>query len=215
MFSGLVESVQKIAKVTQGDNSISLWITRPSEFGDLKVGDSISVNGICLTLESFDSEMMKMTMGAETLKVLAQSLTTFLNHPVNLERSLKWGDRVHGHMVTGHVESLAQITRSEAQGDCWILEIKCPDSVKEFILNKGSIALHGVSLTVNEIRQNQIQVCLIPETIKKTNLSLFRAGDYINLESDYAIKSLLKTFENKELLKRISEQIGLNEGKSL
>ncbi len=215
MFSGIVESVQNIEKFENGNGSLGLWISRPADFNDLKIGDSISINGICLTLEEFTSEFIKFTLGAETLKILGASLPTFLNRNVNLERSLKWGDRIHGHLVSGHIESLGMVTRSEASGDSWIIEIKCSSESLSFILQKGSIALHGVSLTVNEVKGATIQVCLIPETLRKTNLKLFQAGDLINLETDLNVKSLLKTFDNKELLKKLSEQIRLSESEFL
>ena len=215
MFSGIVESVQNIEKFENGNDSLGLWISRPADFNDLKIGDSISLNGICLTLEEFTTNLMKFTLGTETLKILGASLPTFLNRSVNLERSLKWGDRIHGHLVSGHVESLGEVIRSEASGDSWIIEIKCPYESLAFILQKGSIALHGVSLTVNEVKGATIQVCLIPETLRKTNLKMFQVGDLINVETDLNIKSLLKTFDNKELLKKLSEQIRLSESEFL
>ncbi len=215
MFSGIVESVQNIEKFEHGNDSLGLWVSRPADFNDLKIGDSISLNGVCLTLEEFTANLMKFTLGTETLKILGSSLPIFLNRGVNLERSLKWGDRIHGHLVSGHVESLGEVTRSEASGDSWIIEVKCPCESLSFILQKGSIALHGVSLTVNEVKGATIQVCLIPETLRKTNLKMFQVGDYINIETDLNIKSLLKTFDNKELLKKLSEQIRLSESEFL
>ncbi len=218
MFSGLVESLQKIEKISLGQESLSLFISRPREFTDLKIGDSIAVDGICLTLEEMTSSQMKFTLGAETLKVLSGAVDLdlsriekkLLQKPVNLERSLKWGDRIHGHLVSGHIEALGTVIRAQAAGDSWIIEIKCPQELGAFIVNKGSIALQGVSLTVNSFENSVLQVCLIPETLKKTNLGFFKVSDYVHIETDLSLKSLLKTLENQDLIKKISEQIQLN-----
>lgn len=223
MFSGLVESVQKIEKVIPQNQSLTLMIARPREFDDLKIGDSISVDGVCLTLEKFTLEQMQFTLGLETLHILFSQTLSDLSHlqnkllgkSVNLERSLKWGDRVHGHMVSGHVEALGEVVRAEAVGDSYILEISFPSELKSFILKKGSIALHGVSLTVNEINNTQLQVCLIPETLRKTNLGFLRPKDKINIETDLNLKSIFKIFENEELLSKISKQLQLQAGGSL
>ncbi len=220
MFSGLIESVQKIENVILGEQSLSFWIVRPAEFNDLKIGDSISVDGACLTLEEFTSTQMKFTVGAESLKILfsEKDLTKLekklTGKLVNLERSLKWGDRVHGHFVSGHVEALGSVIQSQAQGDSWILEVDCPADLKASILKKGSIALQGVSLTVNEFKDSKVQVCLIPETIRKTNLASLQPGDPIHIETDLNVKSFLKILENEELIKKISAQVQKQAGGS-
>lgn len=220
MFSGLIESVQKIEKVTQGQGALSLFISRPAEFTDIKPGDSIAVDGICLTLEEFSSQQMKFTLGAETLKVIsipslspsAELEKKLSQKMVNLERSVKWGDRIHGHLVSGHVEEQGTVVKSQALGDSWILEVLCPENLGAFILKKGSIAFNGVSLTVNQFENSVVQVCLIPETLKKTNLGSLRPNDRINIETDLNVKSVLKIFENEELIKKISMQVQMKSG---
>lgn len=213
MFSGLIESVKKIEEIIWGEQSLSLWIGRPAEFKDIKIGDSIAVDGVCLTLEELTEAQMKFTLGAESLKILflmkdpASLEKKLIGKSVNLERSLKWGDRVHGHLVSGHVEALGTVVQSRPLGDSWILEVSCPSELKAFILKKGSIALHGVSLTVNEFTNSTVQVCLIPETIRKTNLAALRPGDQIHIETDLNIKSLVKILENEDLIQKISAHL--------
>jgi len=220
MFSGIIESTQKIEKVTQGQGALSVLISRPSDFTDLKVGDSIAVDGICLTLEESSTPEMKFTLGAETLKVMSALKNSSLDEleqklwqkKVNLERSLKWGDRIHGHLVSGHVEEQGTVIKSEAFGESWILEVLCSKNLEPFILKKGSIAINGVSLTVNHFENLTLQVCLIPETLKKTNLGSLRPDDSVNIETDLNIKSLFKVLDNEMLIQKISAHVQMKSG---
>ena len=109
---------------------------------------------------------------------------------VNLERSLRFGDRIHGHLVTGHVDSLGLVTRSEALGENWYLDAEISRNLMSYVWHKGSITLNGVALTVNEVKGQIVSVCLIPETLKRTNLALIKAGNYINVEPDYMAKAI-------------------------
>lgn len=206
MFSGIVESTRRILTLEPGTQALRLVIERPDEFTDLKTGDSIAVNGVCLTLESFDASTMAFSMGAETLKVLELSHPKkLLSIPVNLERSLKFGDRIHGHLVSGHVDFLAPITFSQALGDSWILKVNVNEQFKAAIWKKGSLAIHGVSLTINDVTGNEIEVCLIPETIKRTNLATLKVGDRVNIEMDWMAKGLLAALENRMWTSAASE----------
>jgi riboflavin synthase len=131
---------------------------------------------------------MQFTFGAESLKVLNQSVENYFNKKLNLERSLRYGDRIHGHLVTGHTEALGQVEHAVTEGSSWLLQIRIPDSVQKNIWNKGSVALNGVSLTVNFVDGNKFGVCIIPETLRKTNLAEFSVGDFLNIETDYYAK---------------------------
>ena len=161
-------------------------------FDDIKIGDSIAVNGVCLTLESFTSEQMKFTLGFETLKIIGSSFSQWLAYPVNLERSLAFGARVHGHFVTGHVESMVQILKSESFGDNWLITIQLDEVARKYCWKKGSITLNGVSLTINAAETGNIEVCLIPETQKRTNLNLFKVGEKLSFEPDSFAKAILE-----------------------
>lgn len=193
MFSGIVESQSKVIKTSSDQNTdqklIRILVQRPASFDDLKIGDSICVNGICLTIEEFDSKQIQFCLGFETLSILSSSFTQWSQFNLNLERSLKLGDRVHGHLVTGHVDGLGKIIHSYADGDCWQMRLQVPSDLKNFFWKKGSVCLNGVSLTVNEVNDEMISVCLIPETIAVTNLSSLPEGYFVNVEADYLAKA--------------------------
>lgn len=195
MFSGIVEAV---APALHGESQAGLYrltLARPESFSDIKGGDSIAVNGVCLTVETFDQNSMTFALAAETLKVLQWSPDSLLQRPFNLERSLRFGDRLHGHLVSGHVDSLGTVLRSEAEGESWFLDVQLPSALRSFVWKKGSLALHGVSLTINEIEGDRVSVCLIPETLKRTNLGLMRPGDLINLEPDLIARAVVRALE--------------------
>lgn len=196
MFSGLIEACRPIQKVQEFNDLIRIWIQRPAEFDDIKIGDSIAVNGICLTVESFDNESIQFALGHETLQVLKIDSKKLLNQKVNLERSLRFGDRMHGHLVSGHVEALGTLSKKSRQGDCLVLRISVPALLRAGFWKKGSAAIHGVSLTVNEVYENEIEVCLIPETLKKTNLEFLEEGALVNLETDYLAKALFERWKH-------------------
>ncbi len=226
MFSGIVESVQPIlsaeksfansssqASPKHGEASsieesfvIRIQVQRPTDFDDIKLGDSIANDGVCLTVEAFDVNWIQFALAAETLQVLQWN--SFLRNPqaligrkLNLERSMRLGDRIHGHLVTGHVDSLGQVVRSEAQGENWFLDVQVSASVLPFVWRKGCVTLNGVNLTVNQValaadkQSAVVSVCLIPETIKRTNLTFLSVGDRLNVELDYFAKSLEKMLE--------------------
>ena len=193
MFSGIVESQSQIIKIQLDENAnsktIRIFVARPAIFDDLKIGDSICTNGICLTIEAFTHETIQFCLGTETLAVLGDSFLQWSQFGLNLERSLKLGDRIHGHLVTGHVDGLAKVIRTYQDGECWQIVVKVPDDVKKFFWKKGSICMNGVSLTVNQVDDDHISVCLIPETISITNLTKIPVDSYLNIESDYLAKA--------------------------
>jgi riboflavin synthase len=201
MFSGIVESVQPIISAQSGEGSLlRIVVKKPIEFNDLKCGDSIAVDGVCLTVEAFNADTMTFAMAAETLRILRWPAATpraVEGRRLNLERSLRFGDRIHGHLVTGHVDSLGTVVRSEGQGENWFLDVEVAPTLLPFVWKKGSVTLNGVSLTVNEILGTRVSVCLIPETVKRTNLGNLKAGDLINVEPDYMAKALQRMLETQ------------------
>ncbi len=196
MFSGIIESTESMIESRALDQTREVVIQRPSFFDDIKIGDSIAVNGVCLTLESFTPTTMKFTLGFETLKVLGSTFNLWLTRPVNLERSLAFGARVHGHFVTGHVEAMVPVVKSEGLGDNWLLSVRLPADLKKYYWKKGSLALNGVSLTINSVEHNDVEVCLIPETQKRTNLPQFKVGDSICFEPDSFAKAVAQALAN-------------------
>lgn len=193
MFSGIVETTTTLIRTEKMNQASRLWIKRPTSFNDIKIGDSICVNGACLTVEAFDQNEMQFCLGLETLTLLDKSLSYWERVPLNLERSLKFGDRVHGHLVTGHVDEAAKIVVSEANGDVWDLAVEVSPDIAKFFWHKGSACINGVSLTINKIENNFIFFCLIPETLKVTNLQYYKKNDFVNIESDYLAKAYIRS----------------------
>lgn len=198
MFSGIVESVMPIISSEELVNAYRIKIKKPSDFNDIKLGDSIACDGVCLTVEAFDEQQITFALAAETIKVLEWNPSSWLGKKVNLERSLRFGDRIHGHLVTGHVDSLGTVTRAELDGESFFLDVKVQDSIWPFVWKKGSVTLNGVSLTVNEIKDHTVSVCLIPETIKRTNLGDLKAGSRVNVEPDYMARAIQRSLEVKK-----------------
>lgn len=193
MFSGIVETTTTLIRTEKMNQASRLWVKRPASFNDIKIGDSICVNGACLTVEAFDQNEMQFCLGLETLTLLEKSLSYWERVPLNLERSLKFGDRVHGHLVTGHVDESAKIVVSEANGDVWDLAVEVSPELAKYFWHKGSACINGVSLTINKIENNFIFFCLIPETLKVTNLQFYKKNDFVNIESDYLAKAYIRS----------------------
>jgi len=198
MFSGIVESVMPIESSEELQNAYRIKIKKPHDFNDLKLGDSIACDGVCLTVEAFDDQQMTFALAAETIKILEWNPQSWTGKRVNLERSLRFGDRIHGHLVTGHVDSLGTVARAELEGESFFLDVQVADSILPYVWKKGSITLNGVSLTVNELNKNTVSVCLIPETIKRTNLGDLNKGSRINVEPDYMARAIQRSLEVKK-----------------
>lgn len=199
MFSGIVEAVSEIRSSQPLNNAFRIQITKPEFFQDLHLGDSIAVDGVCLTVEAFDAQTMTFSLAAETIKVLEWNPEHWIGKRINLERSLRLGDRIHGHMVTGHVDSLAFVVRAEAEGESFFLDIIIQDSVRPFVWKKGSITINGVSLTVNEVADDVVSVCLIPETLRRTNLGSLQPGQFVNIEPDYLARAVHRSIELSQI----------------
>ena len=197
MFSGIIEAKSSILMTQDLDRALRIRVQRPLTFDDIKLGDSVAVNGVCLTIEECTPELLTFTLAAETLKVLRWTQAPWTLHPVNLERSLRFGDRIHGHLVSGHVDELGEVVKAESFGDSWLLDVSFDSGKSDLIWKKGSITIQGVSLTVNEVKGSILSVCLIPETVKRTNLSEFKVHDFVNLEYDWMAKALIHSFQKQ------------------
>ena len=149
--------------------------------GDIQNGESISVNGICLTIEQFSKDMLKFHLSMESISKIAKFR---LDQKVNLERSLKLNDRISGHFVFGHVDGVAKVENIIRLDDCEQWVIKVPNNLKKYIAKKGSIALNGVSLTINQVEGNILKVNLIPFTLNHTTFQFNDIGDNLNIEID-------------------------------
>ena len=196
MFSGLIEEVSSVLKVESQKNLLRVWIKRPKSFSKIKEGDSICVDGVCLTLEKFDKQKMQFGLAPETLKITKWTAKNLKNKAVNLERSLSLQSALGGHLTTGHVDGLATVTSVKKKGESKIVKLRIPKGHSQSFWKKGYITLNGTSLTINEAKGSTIELCLIPKTLNLTNLNLVKKGDLLNFEVDYFTRILVKNFHN-------------------
>jgi riboflavin synthase len=189
MFTGLISYVGQVAKIEQADASARLSITCPPITAEIKIGDSVSVNGVCLTVTDFDKSSFAVDVMVQTLN-LSSIGKLLVADAVNLELATKSQDRLGGHIVQGHVDGLAQILAITQEPKWQRVDLKLPDKLMKYVVAQGSIALDGVSLTVGELddAKNQVSVWLIPETLAKTNLASKKVNDYLNVEVDVLAK---------------------------
>jgi riboflavin synthase len=189
MFTGLIGYVGKVSKIEQADTSATLSITCPQITNEIKKGDSVSVNGVCLTVTNFDNKSFSVDVMVQTLN-LSSIGTLLLDDLVNLELATKSQDRLGGHIVQGHVDGLAQVVAITQEPKWQRMDLKIPSTLMKYVVAQGSIALDGVSLTVGELNDasNQVSVWLIPETLANTNLASKKINDQLNVEVDVLAK---------------------------
>jgi riboflavin synthase len=189
MFTGLIAELGKVVEIEGGSESAIFTIQAPELISQIKVGDSISVNGVCLTATSVTGNSFCADVMIQTLKITSLAKLE-IGSPVNLELAAAIDARMGGHIVQGHVDGVATVVEL-APGEKWArFDITIPADLGKYIVNQGSIALDGISLTVGEIddTNNQVTVWLIPETLERTNLSTKKAGDFVNVEVDVLAK---------------------------
>jgi riboflavin synthase len=189
MFTGLIAELGEVTAITRGETSAVFSINSPALISEIKLGDSVAVNGVCLTATSLSNTGFTADVMVQTLSLTSLSEIK-VGSPVNLELAAQLNARMGGHMVQGHVDGVATVV-GLTPGEKWAqFDIKIPDHLTKYIVNQGSICLDGVSLTVGEISDanNQLTVWLIPETLERTNLSAKKPGDLINIEVDVLAK---------------------------
>jgi len=189
MFSGIVDHLGTIIWLERSNNSLSALIE--TEFTNLQEGESIAVDGICLTVVKPSKQLFYCDISPETLALTTANSFT-VSQKVNLERALCFGDRVGGHLVSGHIDQPATVKEIEFKQN--FVSIKFTNIDSEFInylIKKGSIAINGVSLTINNVFADGFEIMLIPHTLERTNLSFLKPGDMINLEFDQLVKTTI------------------------
>ncbi|MCB1975763.1 MAG: riboflavin synthase [Nitrosomonas sp.] len=187
MFTGIIQATGKIVQVKpsgdDSDRSLSIMISSESlDMADVLIGDSIAVNGVCLTVTVLHGRLFEVDISPETLKC-----TQGLDRPdqaVNLEKALRLSDRLGGHLVSGHVDATAEVLRFLPVGANYQLTLRSPKHLLRYITHKGSITVNGVSLTVNAIDNDEVSINLIPHTLSMTNLNTLKPGMQVNLETD-------------------------------
>lgn len=197
MFTGLIETTGTITGKNETKDGMNFQVRAIFENNDLKLGDSISINGACQTVTELnqDRTLFNYYSSYKTLE-----LTNFkdlrIGTRVNLERSVTYGARMGGHLVQGHVDGVGVVTKrySKDNGSVEVFEIGVPDNLTKYIVERGSIAIDGISLTVVDIRENNLELVLIPETIQKTNASEWVSGKIVNIETDIIARYVEKMF---------------------
>lgn len=182
MFTGIIQTIGQIESASAMADDIKLNISCAGlGLQDVNIGDSIAVNGVCLTAVKLCDSQFEAHVSRETL-----SVTTGLNsqQAVNLEKALRLSDRLGGHLVSGHVDGVGEVVFFETLGDCWRLDIRAPHAISKYIAVKGSICINGVSLTVNTIAADLFSINLIPHTLENTTLKYLVVGSRVNLEVD-------------------------------
>jgi riboflavin synthase len=189
VFTGLVETVGKVVEVSPKRGSSRIAITSTLPVKELRDGDSVSVDGVCLTVASrrrdrFFADVVAETLSRSTLGQLRAG------DRVNLERSMQLGDRLGGHMVSGHVDATVEVRRFDKHGDDCRLRLALPPELARYVAPKGSVALQGVSLTVAAVEPSSFEIALVPHTLERTTLGRLRPGARLNLEVDLMARYL-------------------------
>jgi riboflavin synthase len=189
MFTGLIQAVGRVSAIDRQESSAKLEITSTEISTQISQGDSVSVNGTCLTVVSFTKESFEVDVMVQTLN-LTSTGALLVGSPVNLELATRTQDRLGGHIVQGHVDGVAKVAAISADKEWTRMDISVPAHLMKYVVAQGSICIEGVSLTVGELNDslNQVSVWLIPETLAKTNLSSKKITDLLNVEVDVLAK---------------------------
>lgn len=194
MFTGIIEEQGKIKSIAKGSSSAVLTIEASKVLEDVHIGDSIAVNGVCLTCTSFTSSQFTADVMHETLDRSSLGQLT-PGSAVNLERAMAANGRFGGHIVAGHIDGVGHVTNIRNDDNAIWYTIEAPKDIMRYIVEKGSIAIDGISLTVATVTSDSFQVSIIPHTSSETTLSLRKPGDIVNLENDVIGKYVEKLIE--------------------
>ena len=199
MFTGLIEGIGKIKELSRFGEDLSITISPLFDMPDIRIGESISVDGVCLTVTRLGQGSFRLDVSSETLST--STLTeTKVGDEVNLERALRVTDRLGGHLVSGHVDGVGRILKREQRQRSWVLWFGVEENLLRYIIEKGSVAVDGISLTVNRCDDHGFEVNVIPQTGKETGIIKKKVGDPVNIETDLIGKYVEKFFlKSKEL----------------
>ena len=205
MFTGIVEETGVVVGIRPADKAIELTVRPRLCARGMKVGDSLAVNGCCLTVVKVARRGAHTSVRFDLLQETWQRTNLQFLRPgslVNLERSLRADSRLGGHFVTGHIDGVGRIRKWERAGQDWVLDVQAPPDVMRYLVYKGSIALDGISLTVAAVRKRQFRVWIIPHTYEVTNLRDSKVGDALNLEADLVGKYVEQMLGKMDLRRR-------------
>tara|TARA_B100001123_G_scaffold436878_1_gene568016 strand:+ start:154 stop:765 length:612 start_codon:yes stop_codon:yes gene_type:complete len=203
MFTGIIEDIGEIYKIKTSGGKI-FFISTKIHFKNLKVGSSISCNGVCLTITKRGKKKKRnwfvITASKETLKKSNLDLVK-VGSLVNLETSLKLGDEISGHLVFGHIDESSQVLTKKYEGSSVVLKIETPFELKNFITSKGSISINGVSLTINDVFEDSFEINIIPHTLKTTIFDKVRINELLNIEVDMIARYVSRQINNNKFKK--------------
>ncbi len=194
MFNGIIKNTGKVKKILRNKPDFTIEISTNLKFSKKEIGSSISCSGACLTLEKYKKKLIKFYISNETLKKTNFN-TCKIGDIINLEKSMKFGNRISGHFVQGHVDTTSKVKKITTFGKSWLIDFNLSKDYKKYLVQKGSITINGVSLTIAKITNNGFQIAIIPKTLKLTNLIYLEKNDFVNVEFDILgkyIKNFLK-----------------------
>ena len=183
MFTGLIEDLGTLRDIRTGGDLAELTVDTALPMAELSLGESIAINGVCLTVTRFAGGTFSADISPETLKRTTLGRLSS-GARVNLERALRLSDRLGGHLVTGHVDGLARIVERRQDGNAWLFRFQCDTALCGQLVDKGSVAVDGISLTVNQAGADSFALAVIPHTLAMTNLQERKVGDDVNIETD-------------------------------
>lgn len=199
MFSGIVEERGQVQAIKQERENLQLIISCRKVLEGTEIGDSIAVNGICLTVTSKSNNSFTADIMPETVR-RTQFRQLETGSYVNLERSLVYGGRVSGHLVQGHVDTVGKVIQKTPEQNATLIEIEYDPKWNRYLIEKGSIAVNGISLTVVDVFPNRFTVSIIPHTLQQTNLEMLQPNDLVNLEFDMLAKYFAKWSQKEEVI---------------
>ncbi|MFQ5991644.1 MAG: riboflavin synthase [Nitrospiraceae bacterium] len=199
MFTGIIEEIGVVKALDAGLTTTRLDILASTVIETLTVGDSISVNGACLTVVGVNDREFSVEVSSETLSVTTLG-SLAAGAPLNLERAMKLSDRINGHLVSGHVDGVGVIKQRDQQGNSIVLVIEGPSEILRYCVPKGSVTVDGVSMTINQVKKKSFDIAIIPHTAKVTTLGLRGVGEKVNLEADLIGKYVERLLQGRGVL---------------
>lgn len=197
MFTGIIEELGILKNTSPIPGGQKITISANKVLDDLEIDHSIAVDGVCLTVVHLEKKDFSVEAVGETL-----SKTTIgglnMGEQVNLERAMQLGDRLGGHMVQGHVNDVAPLIHLEKRGDNWYIEVKIADQLEPYVIDEGSIALNGISLTIAKLKGVHVGISVIPHTYNNTNIKNWKVGQSINIETDFMARYIEKMIQPKK-----------------